>query len=381
MGVYNGQAVSAEVTNPAFLDANADDIALGKIGFNDQDISAISGAPVTNIQREQNALWSFIGGLLNQTKNYLPTWVSNNFGSASQTIKDKIESIDYAFGVDQTFNGNKTFNGNVTLNAEFSTIKAPDVTTAGVLNDVSTTGMSFIRFTLATQITGFANGINGKELVITNINSVNLVLKNNDSGSLAANRIYGSNDVTLQPNDSVRLKYDITSSRWRVVGGTGTNFVGKDEVPSGPVNGSNVSFSVSMIPIDGTLAVRIDGSWLPISAYTFTNPNITLNVAPALGQTIEVFYLTTGTPTTILPSVSQYNVEYPVLGSGDIAAKQITLGHTPAVPAKVVVDVIGGTGQIYSTDFVVTGNILSWNGRGLDTQVFVGTILRITYFS
>ena len=94
MGVYNGQSVSAEVTNPAFLDANADDTALGKIGFNDQDLSTVSGAPIVNIQREQNAIWSFVGGLLNQSKTYLPTWISNNFGASNNTIKQKIEAID-----------------------------------------------------------------------------------------------------------------------------------------------------------------------------------------------------------------------------------------------------------------------------------------------
>lgn len=59
MGVLDGQAVSAAVTNPAFLDANADDVALGKIGF--QNTDGVSGSFITNIQRAVNNLWSTTG--------------------------------------------------------------------------------------------------------------------------------------------------------------------------------------------------------------------------------------------------------------------------------------------------------------------------------
>lgn len=98
MGVLDGTPVDAANTNPAFLDANNDDVALGVIGFNDSGATATSsGTAVTNIQREQNALWSFIGGLINQVKTYVPTWTSNNFGSAAMTVKAKIEAIDAGF--------------------------------------------------------------------------------------------------------------------------------------------------------------------------------------------------------------------------------------------------------------------------------------------
>ena len=97
-GVINGQLVNSTVTNAAFIFKNADDVTLAKLGLNDQDPTIVSGSRVDNSQREFNAAWSFIGGILNQAKNYLPTWLSNAFGSTTDTIKQRIEAIDAEFG-------------------------------------------------------------------------------------------------------------------------------------------------------------------------------------------------------------------------------------------------------------------------------------------
>jgi len=95
-GVIDGQDVNASVTNSAFLEKNGDDETAAKLALNDQDISGVSGTRIYNSQRECNALWSFIGGIVNQVKTYLPTWISNRFGTASDTIKARIEAIDAA---------------------------------------------------------------------------------------------------------------------------------------------------------------------------------------------------------------------------------------------------------------------------------------------
>lgn len=60
MGVFDGQPVSAAITNPAFLDANADDVALGVIGF--QNTTNVNSGPfVNNIQRAANTLFTTTG--------------------------------------------------------------------------------------------------------------------------------------------------------------------------------------------------------------------------------------------------------------------------------------------------------------------------------
>lgn len=57
--VIDGQAVSAAVTNPAFIDAQVDDVALGKIGFHNTDVD--SGPFIENIQKCVNRLFTATG--------------------------------------------------------------------------------------------------------------------------------------------------------------------------------------------------------------------------------------------------------------------------------------------------------------------------------
>lgn len=101
-GVVDGSAVNAATTNAAFLEKNADDTTLFKLGLNDSDVSTVSGTAVTNVQRDHNALWSFLGGLINQAKTYVPTWANNSqgaqtFGNSNDSIFAKIAAIIAAF--------------------------------------------------------------------------------------------------------------------------------------------------------------------------------------------------------------------------------------------------------------------------------------------
>lgn len=125
MGVSDGQPVSAAVTNPAFINKNIDDTTPSKLGLGDTD--PVSGTAVTNTQREYNALWSFLGGLINQVKTYKPTWASNNFGSAANDVQTKVTAIDAAFSSGGTQQmqtsrislGNAAITGNVTFTTAF----------------------------------------------------------------------------------------------------------------------------------------------------------------------------------------------------------------------------------------------------------------------
>lgn len=75
------------------------------------------------------------------------------------------------------------------------------------------------------------------------------------------------------------------------------------------------------------------------------------------------------------------NVETIVLSPAQVAAQAITLAGTPAVPAEVKVDVIGGCAQGFGADFTVVGNTLSWVGLGMATLgLAAGDTVRITYF-
>lgn len=93
-GVINGQAVDAPVTNAAFIARNGDSDTLAKLTLNDQDVSLVSGTQILNTQREFNAIWNFLGGVVNQVKTYLPTWGSNRYGATTDKIQTRIEQID-----------------------------------------------------------------------------------------------------------------------------------------------------------------------------------------------------------------------------------------------------------------------------------------------
>lgn len=76
---------------------------------------------------------------------------------------------------------------------------------------------------------------------------------------------------------------------------------------------------------------------------------------------------------------SNLNVEYVTLDATAIANGEIELTFTPSEPTLVTWDIISGSAQVYSEDFTVTGNILSWSGKPLDGLLSVGDSCRITY--
>lgn len=74
------------------------------------------------------------------------------------------------------------------------------------------------------DVTGIANGFSGRRLVIVNVGAQPIVLLNQNAGSAEANRIivYSGTSYTLAAGQSVELVYDGTSTRWRVLFGSGT---------------------------------------------------------------------------------------------------------------------------------------------------------------
>jgi hypothetical protein len=68
-------------------------------------------------------------------------------------------------------------------------------------------------------LTGFANGTNGRVLILVNISANALTITNEDAASVAANRIItlSGQSVVLGLNDVMALAYDPTTTRWRQV--------------------------------------------------------------------------------------------------------------------------------------------------------------------
>lgn len=91
----------------------------------------------------------------------------------------------------------------------------------------------------ARSITGLAFPAANKTILLANVGSFTITLKN-DVTSTAANRFLIGADFELGANQTVMLYYDATSSRWRMVGGGGSGGGGLTVVVASVV-GSNVT--------------------------------------------------------------------------------------------------------------------------------------------
>lgn len=69
------------------------------------------------------------------------------------------------------------------------------------------------------NITSVVGGTEGRMMVIHNVGSFNIVIKDDDGATgTAANRFAMSGDTTILPDESRIFVYDATSSRWRLIG-------------------------------------------------------------------------------------------------------------------------------------------------------------------
>ena len=272
---------------------------------------------------------------------------------------------------------------NWTIGGEFMLASTSDNASSGTLSDVATLNVTNLRFTNASIITGLANPVQGKIVSIINASTGTIIIANNNSSSIASNRILTgiSSDVPLMPDAIIDLQYDSVAARWRLLGGSGAVFHGKNETPSGVVDGSNRYFTLSEPPIQGTLIFFLNGIEVPPQNVTLVGQMVTLATAPVLGQIPKAYYLSTGGTFTSGSSTTTFIVDYPVVSGTDITNRYLVLSQTPATPSRVVLDIPTGSPQIYGTDFIIVGNHLSWNGLALDGQINIGDTLRVQYYS
>lgn len=213
------------------------------------------------------------------------------------------------------------FNEKLKVNKDFITKKAADITTAGSVSDATCNDISFVRFTAATAIDSLAGGVDGKELIITNANSVDCAIAN-DSGGTAANRIITGigGSITLATGSSLLLKYDGSASRWRVVGSpnmtsystfTGdSGSGGTSGLVPGPYAGATAAGAV--LSAAGTWQVPplqtnyiINGSFDIWQRATTATPAVNLNTYVAdrwQSYQVGVGRITTARTTTSLPA-------------------------------------------------------------------------------
>ncbi len=123
------------------------------------------------------------------------------------------------------------------------------------------------------NITGItAPSQSGTVLILVNTGSQNIVLKNADTNSTAANRFDFVNDVTLAAKQAVTLVYDGTNSRWRLAGNGAS--VDNSTTPQAVGASGSAGNSPSASPVNHVHAASLTTASAQLGAdVTMTNAN------------------------------------------------------------------------------------------------------------
>jgi hypothetical protein len=167
---------------------------------------------------------------------------------------------------------NKTLE-DVNLTKDIIITSSATVTSSGSITSLTTADISVIRYNSTSQGTlhGLADGIDGKILIINNINTGKLlVVSDSIAETTEANRILTEGDVnlSLKYKSSMIFQYDGASSRWRVInrhahndssemqGGDGINYYHSNQEinTTSPVQFSslNINGAYTLPTSDGT---------------------------------------------------------------------------------------------------------------------------------
>lgn len=201
-------------------------------------------------------------------------------------------------------------------------------------NDYNPTGLSsstILKLTSSTDvnITGIQNGTDGRILVVLNVGSNNITLKNSSVSSSAVNRFLFDADVILAANNSITLIYDDISSRWRSIGSVGSGSTQQTSsiyLNTFSGNGSQTTFTLGQTVSDENLTfVFINGVYQAKSEYSVSGTTLTFSTAPISGtNNIEVLVssINTSERQNLFIQTTQPTVNYPYMwidtSNGDI---------------------------------------------------------------
>jgi hypothetical protein len=161
----------------------------GNVQYNDG--SAIQGATMFNV-------WT-------------SSIVLSTGGAASQEVYTSTLNVKSSFTI--------TGISAVVTNSSFTFLATSPAQFVANQNDYAIGMGVFFRLSTDAQrdLTGISGGSDGRMIIISNVGSFNLVIKNQSASSAAANRIitgFGA-DYIMAPDDTVQFIYDNTTQRWR----------------------------------------------------------------------------------------------------------------------------------------------------------------------
>jgi hypothetical protein len=153
-------------------------------------------------------------------------------------------------------------------------------------NNVALGGVSFVRATSGTSLTGLADGISGYELTLINSTGADLTIANDSASSSNGNKIVTGTggDIALPNGAALYLKWSanlLTGGAWQVVGGVAggfkTSFVqslsagGTPTIGTQPFQRIKVQGNAAAVSMATTLAGGTDGMTILFQGNDSTN--------------------------------------------------------------------------------------------------------------
>lgn len=139
---------------------------------------------------------------------------------------------------------------------------------------------------VAVDITGLVPNIDGRVLMLSNIGSFNITLKNDSGSSSANNRMLLGQDIVLTPNDTIGLVWNNTDTKWRPINHTSTLGTGLQSttLAAGATNNLAVTSSVGFLDLDASsgasnvtgITAGYDGQIIVVTSRNAANA-VTLN--------------------------------------------------------------------------------------------------------
>lgn len=284
-----------------------------------------------------------------------------------------------------------TFDSESTQALAVNTNNLPAPTTNGLRLDITAdcdlTGID--RVTLTNDMT---------LLLIVNVGTNTLTLKNQDSGSTASNRFLFDADLLLTPDNGCVLLYDLTTLRWRLVGKTAGGLPGGSNTQV-QFNNSGAFGGSANLTFDGTSLTALNsiigfGGSLSFSAMRLVSSAANQNDFNTLGRNLVAFSVTAGAITmsgidpTSFPSSNPFVY---LMNSSSVGGRNITLlnedaGSTAANrfildSSQIVIPPANGVVLVYdnnSSRWRLVGKTAGANGtetRGVTNVTAVGTTI------
>ena len=297
----SGQALVSNGTGLAFgsySHANLSSIQGGEVGkyyHSDQEIDKASSVQFAGL-----TVAGFSYPTVDGSANTVLTTNGSKVLSFAQVSHANLSNIDGGGGgsyyhSDQSINtgDNVTFlkvSGNVTVNNTLLLSSFSNYTNTGILTSANiSSGVSVMRLNPSadTVIHGLGSPEQGKFVNFINVSSFKITIANNSSTETTANnRILtgAEGNIILYPNASVRLIYDGSSLRWRVIGlnkhnnffdlqgGDGTNYYHSNQ----PINTTddvrfasvNIKGNYTLPTTDGTNGQTIITNGAGVSSFS-----------------------------------------------------------------------------------------------------------------